>query len=90
MGARGENVDVNNDGETTTIPYAGKIYIFTASGTYLRTLISLNLQVFGQFGFSVAFGSGYYVVGARDENATAHYRSTIQTYNDAGVTYILR
>jgi hypothetical protein len=89
VGANGESVDVTDGGDTTTIPYAGQVYIFTASGTYLRTLISLNPQVFGLFGFSVAFGSGYYVVGARDENATARYRSTVQTYNRAGQAYIL-
>jgi hypothetical protein len=89
VGASGESVDVTYGGESTTIPQAGQVYVFTASGTYTRTLISLNPQVFGFFGFSVDFGSGYYVVGARDENATVRYRSTIQTYNRAGVAYIL-
>jgi hypothetical protein len=89
VGARGESVDVTNGGETTTIPYAGQAYIFTASGTYSRTLISLNPQVFGLFGSSVAIGSDYYVVGAPEENAIARYRSTIQTYNRAGLAYIL-
>jgi hypothetical protein len=89
VGASGESVDVTDGAESTTIPNAGQVYVFTASGTYLRTLISLNPQIAGLFGFSVAFGSGYYVVGARDENATVRYRSTIQTYNRAGVAYIL-
>ena len=89
VGARGESVDINSGGETSTIPYAGKVYIFTASGSYVRTLISLNPQVFGLFGNSVAFGNAYYVVGAPEENATARYRSTILTFNRAGLTYIL-
>ncbi len=89
VGAPGESVEVASEIETTTIPYAGQVYLFTESGTYIKTLISPYPQIFGHFGNSVAFGCGYYIVGAPEEDATLRYRSTIQTYMDAGLTHIM-
>jgi hypothetical protein len=89
VGALGEDVEVASGTETTTVPSAGQVYIFTESGTYIKTLTSPNPQIFGCFGSSVAFGCGYYIVGASEEDATARYRSTKQTYTGAGQTYIL-
>lgn len=89
VGAPGESADVSNGVESTAVPYAGRVYVFTSSGTYTKTLTSLNPQVFGLFGSSVALGHDFYVVGAPEENATARYRSTTQTYFEAGRTYVL-
>lgn len=89
VGARGESVDVASSTETTTISYAGQVYVYTASGTFLKTLTSPNPQSSGLFGYSVALGHGYYVVGAPEENSTVRYRSTTQTYFEAGQAYVL-
>ena len=89
VGATGEEAEVTSGTETTAIPYAGQVYLYSESGTYIKTLTSPNSQVFGQFGSSVAFGNGYFVVGALEEDAIVRYRSTMQTYLNAGQTHIL-
>ena len=89
VGAKGEEAELTSGTQTTTIHYAGQVYLFSESGTYIKTLTSPNSQVYGLFGSSVAFGNGYFVVGAQEEDAIVRYRSTMQTYLNAGQTHIL-
>ena len=89
VGAKGEEAKLTSGTETTTIPYAGQVYLYSESGTYIKTLTSPNSQVSGQFGSSVALGNGYFVIGAQEEDAIMRYRSTMQTYLNAGQTHIL-
>ncbi len=88
VGAPGESVDVTIGTDTTTLTAAGNAYLFTASGEYVKTLASLNPKTEGHFGNSVAI-DGHYLVGAPDEDVTVRYRSTMQTYEDAGHAYML-
>jgi hypothetical protein len=90
VGAPGEDVKVTVGAETTTIRSAGHVYLFSKTGVYIKTLISPAPQTPGQFGNSVAFMKGYYIVGAPEETATVHSGSTVQTYFLAGQTHILR
>ena len=91
VGAPGESVDVNSE---TILYSAGKAYVFDTSGTYVKTLISLNPEAGGSFGQSVAIGAKY-VVGAPNEDVTLRYRTaprtyTTETFIDAGHAYIFR
>lgn len=88
VGAPGESVDTSSGGESTTISYAGRVYMYTLSGAYIKTLTSLHSQIYGLFGSSVALGQDFCVVGAPEENATVRCRSSIQTYYEAGQAYI--
>lgn len=100
VGAPGENVTVTIKGKLTTLNPAGNAYAFTASGSYSKTLSSPNPEAYttntqfgadygGYFGWSVAAGNGFYVVGAPGENVitSTHKSSTI--YVDAGHVYII-
>jgi len=89
VGAPGEEAKVTIGAETT-IPYAGQVYIFSKTAAYIKTLTSPTPQISGQFGNSVAFMKGYYIVGAPEETATVRCGSTIETFFLAGQTHILR
>ena len=68
VGAPGEEAKVTQGDETTAIHLSGQVYIFSKSGTYLKTLTSPNPQSPGQFGTSVAFVKGSFLVGAPEED----------------------
>ena len=90
VGAPGEEAQVTSGTQTTTVPLAGQVYVFYKNGNYLKTLISPNPQTPGQFGNSIAFVKGYYLIGAPEEDATVKHGSTIQIFNNAGQAYLLR
>lgn len=87
VGVPDANVEVTS---TTVLSQAGKAYVFDAvTGSHLKTLYSLNPQYQGFFGYSVALISGYFVVGAPNEDVTMKAKSTTTTYYYAGHTYLL-
>jgi hypothetical protein len=100
VGAPGEDVTIKVKGKLTTLDSAGNAYIFTASGRYSKTLSSPNPEGYttntqfgddmvGFFGYSVAAGSGFYVVGAPGENVIIGTSESSTTYVDAGHAYII-
>ena len=71
VAASGNYVVVGAPGETLSgALYAGAVYLFNTSGALLHTYTSPNAGSYGQFGYSVAIGGGYIVVGAPYENQT--------------------
>ena len=72
VGAPGEEVAGNQ--------YAGHAYVFSTTGSLLKTLTSLNPQVSGSFGNSVAISGSDVVVGANYE--------TFNGWQTAGRAYV--
>jgi hypothetical protein len=100
VGAPGEDVNIRLKGKQTTLNPAGNAYIFTASGSYSKTLSSPDPEGYttntqfgddygGYFGYTVAAGSGFYVVGAPCENVIIGTPKSSTTYVDAGHAYII-
>jgi hypothetical protein len=52
---------------------AGHVYLFSATGSLIKTLPSPNVQTGGFFGFSLAIGGTTIVVGADEETVSGHY-----------------
>lgn len=67
--------------DTDSYEGAGRVYTYVVTtGELIDVLVSLNEEKFGNFGFSVAVGSGKIVIGA--------FRETVSGDDDAGRAYI--
>ncbi len=77
VGAPYEDTQISTD----TIEGCGKVYIYnTANGDLINTIISLNPEFAGHFGFSAAIDSNLLVIGAFDES--------VDSISEAGQAYV--